>query len=59
MRAWPTGSSAAVLISTPNRRTRPKDGQWVIDNKRQTVYAKVELSLRDRIEAARRLVNPG
>jgi hypothetical protein len=31
----------------------------VIDNKRQTVYAKVELSLRDRIEAARRLVNPG
>ncbi len=29
-----------------------KDGQWVVSGKRQTIYAKRELSIRDRIAAA-------
>jgi hypothetical protein len=32
------------------------DGQWKIEGARQTVYAKNELSLRDRLDAARKLV---
>jgi hypothetical protein len=32
------------------------DGQWKIGDTRQTIYAKLELSLRDRLDAARKLV---
>jgi hypothetical protein len=32
------------------------DGQWKIKGARQTIYAKAELSLRDRLDAARKLV---
>ena len=31
------------------------DGLWVINNKRQVVYAKASLSLHDRLDAAKRL----
>jgi hypothetical protein len=32
----------------PVRNPAAKDGQWVVGGKRQTVYAKAELSVRDR-----------
>jgi hypothetical protein len=35
------------------RNDDAKDGLWKIDDKRQVIYAKAELSLRDRIRAAR------
>jgi hypothetical protein len=38
------------------RNDGPKDGLWKIDGKRQVIYAKAELPLRDRIAAARDLV---
>ena len=38
------------------RNDSPKDGLWKIDGKRQVIYAKVNLSLRDRIAAARDLI---
>ena len=38
------------------RNDGAKDGRWKIDGKRVVVYARRELSVRDRIEAARRLV---
>jgi hypothetical protein len=34
------------------RNDGPKDGLWKIDGRRQVIYAKAELSLRDRIRAA-------
>ena len=39
----------------PIRNTGAKDGQWKIAGKRQTVYARRNLTVRDRIEAAMRL----
>jgi hypothetical protein len=39
----------------PIRNDGAKDGQWVIGTRRQTVYAKAELSIRDQIAAARKL----
>ena len=35
----------------PVRNTGAKDGQWRVGGKRQTVYAKAELSIRDRYDA--------
>jgi hypothetical protein len=35
----------------------PQDGLWVINGKRQVIYTRVELSLRDQIYAARKLAN--
>jgi hypothetical protein len=43
---------------TPIRNDTAKDGLWVINNKRQVVYAKTPLSVRDRLQAARDLVKP-
>jgi hypothetical protein len=40
---------------TPVRNGAAKDGQWVINGKRQAVYAKCELSLAARITAAKAL----
>jgi hypothetical protein len=34
---------------------RRQDGQWVVSGRRQTIYAKVGLSVRDRVSAAREL----
>jgi hypothetical protein len=42
---------------TPVRNSGVKDGQWVVDSKRQTVYARKELSIRDRIAAAAALAS--
>jgi Family of unknown function (DUF5906) len=39
----------------PVRNDAAKDGLWKISGRRQVVYAKAELSLRDRFEAARKL----
>jgi hypothetical protein len=41
------------------RNDAAKDGQWKIGDHRQTVYARADLSLRDRIAAARRLTGGG
>lgn len=38
------------------RNDGAKDGQWVISGRRQTVYARRELSIRDRLAAATALV---
>jgi len=38
------------------RNDGAKDGLWKIDGRRQVIYAKVTLPLRDRISAARELV---
>jgi hypothetical protein len=38
------------------RNDAAKDGLWKIDGRRQVIYAKAELSLRDRIRAAQRTV---
>ena len=35
------------------------NGQWKVDGKRQTVYAKRELAIRDRIAAASALCKAG
>jgi hypothetical protein len=40
------------------RNEDAKDGLWVVGGKRQVVYAKMALSIRDRIAAARRLAVP-
>lgn len=40
---------------TPIRNDYAKDGLWKVDGRRQAVYARAELSVRDRIEAANRL----
>ena len=40
---------------TPVRNGAAKDGLWVINDKRQVVYAKASLSLRERLEAAQQL----
>ena len=42
---------------TPVRNDAAKDGQWKIAGTRQTVYAKADLSVRDRLAAARRLTS--
>jgi hypothetical protein len=42
---------------TPVRNEYAKDGQWKIDGKRQTVYAKKTLPLRERIRAAEDLTH--
>jgi hypothetical protein len=42
----------------PVRNDAANDGLWVINGKRQVVYAKAELSLRDRLVAARKLARP-
>jgi len=42
----------------PVRNEAAKDGLWVINNKRQRVYAKASLSPRDRLDAAQRLSRP-
>jgi hypothetical protein len=39
------------------RNDAANDGLWVIHHKRQAIYAKVSLSIRDRIAAARELVD--
>jgi hypothetical protein len=36
------------------RNPDAKDGLWVVDGRRQVVYARRELSIRERIEAARK-----
>jgi hypothetical protein len=41
----------------PVRNDAAKDGQWVIAGARQRVYAKADLSIRDRINAANRLID--
>lgn len=41
------------------RNDSAKDGQWVVSGKRQTVYAKRELSIRDRIASAGALAREG
>ena len=65
-----TGDTAVWLLDRKNRRAVPHrlekcgyvavrgpwDGQWKINNKRQTIYAKAKLSPRDRETAARKLV---
>jgi hypothetical protein len=38
------------------RNDGAKDGLWAIDHRRQVIYAKAELSERDRITAAYKLV---
>jgi hypothetical protein len=38
------------------RNTNAKDGQWVVNGKRQTIYAKAALSLRERFTAAQELM---
>ncbi|WP_319798773.1 primase-helicase family protein [Nitrobacter sp.] len=44
-----------VAVRNP---TDKRDGLWVIEGKRQTVYAKKHLALRDQIAAAKRLTTP-
>ncbi len=39
----------------PIRNDGAKDGRWVIDGRRQVVYAKTSLSIRDRHLAARKI----
>lgn len=41
------------------RNDAAKDGQWVVSGKRQTVYARCELPIRDRIAAATTLAREG
>ena len=41
------------------RNDSAKDGQWVVSGKRQTVYARCELSIRDRIVGASTLAREG
>ncbi len=41
---------------TAVRNDGPKDGLWVLNHKRQVIYARKELSIRDRIEGAKRLL---
>jgi hypothetical protein len=41
----------------PVRNSDAQDGLWVINGKRQVIYARVELSLRDQIYAARKLAS--
>jgi hypothetical protein len=36
-----------------------KDGLWKIDDRRQVIYVKAELSLRDRIRAAQDIAGSG
>jgi len=43
----------------PVRNDTAKDGLWKIHERRQAIYTKAELSLRDRIKAARDLMNTG
>jgi len=40
----------------PVRNDAAKDGRWKVEGKRQVLYAKRDLSIRDRLAAARRLV---
>jgi Family of unknown function (DUF5906) len=40
----------------PIRNPGPEDGLWKLNNKRQVIYAKTALPLRDQIQAARRMV---
>jgi Family of unknown function (DUF5906) len=42
----------------PVRNSAAKDGLWVITGKRQAIYAKRELPLRDQLAAAEQLTNP-
>jgi hypothetical protein len=42
---------------TPVRNDAAESGLWVINGKRQVIYAKACLSLRDRFAAARALTN--
>jgi hypothetical protein len=42
----------------PVRNEGAKDGQWVVNGKRQSVYAKAELSFRERHAAVTALVKP-
>jgi hypothetical protein len=44
---------------TPVRNEAADDGLWVINGKRQVVYAKACLSLRDRFAASQELVDAG
>jgi hypothetical protein len=39
------------------RNPLAKDGSWVLDGRRQTVYAKAQLTLHDQINAVELLVN--
>jgi hypothetical protein len=36
-------------------RSDARDGYWIINGTRQSVYARADLNIRDRIQAARRL----
>jgi hypothetical protein len=40
---------------TPVRNDAAKDGQWKINDTRQTVYARSDLTIRDRLLAAQKL----
>jgi hypothetical protein len=42
----------------PVRNAAATDGLWRINEERQVIYARAELSLRDRLAAASKLVNP-
>jgi hypothetical protein len=55
-RQLPHRFEAAGYVVTRNPAAKA-DGRWVVDGKRQTVYAKRELSIRDRIEAASKRAN--
>jgi hypothetical protein len=41
------------------RNDDAKDGLWKISDRRQAIYAKSDLSARDRLEAVKRLINRG
>lgn len=42
----------------PVRNQTAKDGLWVVSTKRQAIYVKVAMSLRDQLKAADKIVNP-
>jgi hypothetical protein len=48
---------AAVGYTPVRNDTAPEDGLWKVYGKRQAIYAKVDLTLRDRLAAARDLKN--
>jgi hypothetical protein len=47
---------ASVGYTPVRNDTAPEDGLWKVYGKRQVIYAKVDLTLRERLAAARELV---
>jgi phage/plasmid primase-like uncharacterized protein len=41
-----------------DNETRPKDGLWKVNGKRQIIYVRKDLSIRERVEAAKKLADP-